>query len=202
MAPAATFVLITYNHERFVREALLSVLNQDIDDLEIVISDDASKDGTWEVICQVLSEYRGSKVIVTNRNSENIGILANFKAAIERAAADLIFCGAGDDISLPNRCSETIRFWMDSGGGADLVATDAYDMAYNGEILGVKNTADFSKWTPEMWAKKRPHFFGASHMLTKRLLNLGPLDPMLTNEDQCLVFRAMLMGGVLRLPLP
>ena len=39
-------------------------------------------------------------------------------------------------------------------------------------------------------------------MTTRRLLNLGGLDPLLPYEDQCLLFRALLMGGAIRLPQP
>ena len=39
-------------------------------------------------------------------------------------------------------------------------------------------------------------------MVTRKLLEIGPLDNNLPYEDQCLVFRAILMGGALRLPVP
>ena len=45
-SPLASIVLLTYNQEHFVEEAFLSLLNQDIDNVEIVVSDDCASDAT------------------------------------------------------------------------------------------------------------------------------------------------------------
>ncbi len=108
---------------------------------------------------------------------------------------------AGDDISLPNRCSKSIEYWHKNQQKHDLVAADAFDMAYDGTILDSKANDDLETWTIEKWFERRPFFFGASHMVTRRLLNLAPLNSDLLYEDQCLVFRAILMGGAIRLPV-
>lgn len=73
-------------------------------------------------------------------------------------------------------------------------------MAYDGTIQGSKKNDDLEDWTIEKWFDKRPFFFGASHMVTRKLVELAPLDVRLSYEDQCLVFRAILMGGAVRLP--
>lgn len=201
-APSASITLLTFNQEQFVKEALFSLLNQDLDNLEIVVSDDCSSDGTWECIESVARDYLGPKKIILSRNANNLGIVDNFAVALSKASSDLIFMAAGDDISLPNRCSQSIQFWINSQQKYDLVAADAFDMGYDGTVLGVKENSDLEHWTIEKWFEGRPYFFGASHMLTRRLLNLAPLNNQLPYEDQCLVFRAMLMGGAARLPVP
>ncbi len=197
----ASIILLTYNQEQFVEEALLSLLNQDMDDLEIVVSDDCSGDATWEKIQTLADSYRGKKKIILSRNTENIGIVNNYSAAVKQSTGELIFMAAGDDISLPDRCSKTIQFWRDNQQQYDLVAADAFDMAYDGTILDSKKNDDLETWTIEMWFERRPFFFGASHMVTRRLLNLAPLNSELLYEDQCLVFRAILMGGAISLPI-
>jgi glycosyltransferase involved in cell wall biosynthesis len=198
----ASVILLTYNQEQFVADALQSLLDQDMDDLEIVVSDDCSSDSTWEKIQAVVSSYDGPKKIIVSRNPSNIGIVDNYAAGVRKSSGDLIFMAAGDDISLPNRCSKTIQFWHDTNGKYDLVAADAFDMAYNGNILEIKQNDDLGQWTIERWVERRPFFFGASHMVTRKLLNLAPLSNRLPYEDQCLVFRAILMGGAIRLPVP
>ncbi|QWD62345.1 glycosyltransferase [Polynucleobacter sp. MWH-UH25E] len=201
-APVAAIVLLTYNQEQFVEEALLSLLNQDRDDIEIIVSDDCSHDKTWDRINTVVSQYGGSKRVILSQNKTNLGIVDNYHVAYQRSSANLIFMAAGDDISAPDRCSKCIQFWLDSKEKYDLVAADAIDMAYDGTVLGIKENDQIEDWDIDKWFDERPYFFGASHMVTRRLLDLAPLSNQLPYEDQCLVFRAMLMGGIVRLPIP
>ena len=198
----ASVLLLTYNQEAFVAEALQSLLEQDISNLEIVVSDDLSSDNTWMIIDQIASQYTGSKSILLNRNTNNLGVVGNFLKAFEISKGEVLFTAAGDDISLPNRCSASISCWVNADRKPDLVATDAFDMHLNGDILGLKHTDNLHKWDLKKWTLCRPFIFGASQMTTRRLINTGGLDPLLPYEDQCLLFRALLMGGAIRLPHP
>ena len=198
----ASVVLLTYNQAEFVQEAFNSLLNQDTDDIEIVVSDDCSSDSTWDAILAVAQSYVGPKKLIVSRNVSNLGIVDNYAAAVEQSTGELIFMAAGDDISMPDRCSKSIQFWLNNEKKHDLVAADAIDMSLTGEVLGRKDSSDLEEWTVEKWFKRRPFFFGASHMVTRKLLEIGPLDNNLPYEDQCLVFRAILMGGAVRLPIP
>jgi hypothetical protein len=200
--PSASIVLLTFNQEQFVQDALQSLLNQDYEDVEIVVSDDCSKDGTWERIQTTLEDYKGPKKVIAIRNQTNLGIVDNYAAAFKKTSGDLIFMAAGDDISLPSRCSRSIQFWLNSNKAHDLVAADAIDMSYAGEHLKIKETDPLEEWTVERWFEGRPFFFGASFMMTRKLLKLAPLNNQLPYEDQCLVFRSLLMGGAIRLPEP
>ena len=200
--PSASIVLLTFNQERFVQDALQSLLNQDCEDIEIVISDDCSTDGTWEQIQTTLEGYEGPKKIIAIRNQANLGILDNYALAFKKTSGDLIFMAAGDDISLPNRCSQSIQFWRNCEKEYDLVAADAIDMSYAGEHLKIKETDPLEEWTVERWFVGRPFFFGASFMVTRKLLNLTSLNNQLPYEDHCLVFRSLLLGGAIRLPEP
>jgi glycosyltransferase involved in cell wall biosynthesis len=198
----ASVVLLTYNQEAFVQEAFESILNQDTDNIEIVISDDCSSDSTWYIILAVAQSYVGPKKLILSRNVSNLGIVENYAAAVKQSTGKLIFMAAGDDISMPNRCSKCIQFWIENQKKHDLVAADALDMSLTGEVLGRKDTSNLEDWTTEKWFKKRPFFFGASHMVTRKLLEIGPFNNNLPYEDQCLFFRAILMGGAVRLPIP
>lgn len=198
--PLASIVLLTFNQEHFVEDALRSLLNQDYENLEIVISDDCSRDGTWNQIQKILKGYAGTKKIITNQNPINLGIVRNYETAFQKTTGDLIFMAAGDDISLPNRCSRSIEFWLSCDKDYDLVAADAIDMSYEGEHLRIKENDHLEDWTVQRWFVRRPYFFGASQMVTRRLLSLAPLHHNLPYEDQCLVFRSLLMAGSIRLP--
>lgn len=198
----ASALLLTYNQEAFVKEALESLFNQDYENLEIIVSDDASTDNTWRVIEEIAKARNGKGKLVLHRNPQNLGLTANYEAAFKLATGDLIFSAAGDDISATDRCSACIKLWMQNDCLPDLVATDAYDMDVQGDVLGVKCMDEIQTFSLETWAVKRPYQFGASHMLTRRLLALNPLAPGLPAEDQCFVVRALMMGGGLRLSAP
>jgi glycosyltransferase involved in cell wall biosynthesis len=196
-------VLLSYNQEAYIEAALISLLQQDLDDLEIVISDDASSDGTVQIINKILGDYKTEKSIKFNVNQTNIGIVANLNHALGLTSGEMIFIAGGDDISKKTRCSDCYKFWLASGAKHDLVAADGYDMSQGGINLGIKTTDNLEKWTLEKWHKNcRPYFFGASHMVSKRLINLKPLNILLPFEDQVYVHRALMMGGAIRLPIP
>jgi glycosyltransferase involved in cell wall biosynthesis len=198
----ASVVLLTYNQEAFVQEALQSLLDQDIDDLEIVVSDDASHDGTWRVVTEMVVHYPGPKRLLLNQNATNIGLTANYEAAFALTTGDVVFSAAGDDVSTPDRCSACVALWLANDRAPDLIATDAYDMALDGEVLGTKHMDELQGLTLEEWAVKRPYQFGATHMLSRRLLAVNPLAANVPAEDQCFLVRAVLMGGGLRLNAP
>jgi glycosyltransferase involved in cell wall biosynthesis len=54
--PTVTVILTSYNHAKFIREAIESVLNQTFTDFELIIWDDASTDDSWEIICSYKDE--------------------------------------------------------------------------------------------------------------------------------------------------
>jgi len=198
----ASVVLLTYNQEAFVKEALQSWLDQDDDKLEIVVSDDGSKDGTWPIVESLAKAYSGSKKIILNRNPVNLGLVGNYTKAFHLTSGDLIFTAAGDDVSLPSRCSACVAYWQTFETKPDLVAADGYDMTLDGHDLGVKKTDELGTWDLTRWSQKRPYIFGASHMMTRRLIAFNDLNPNLMYEDQCFLFRALLMGGAVRIAQP
>ncbi len=101
-----TVVVITYNSSRFVLETLESVYRQTFSDIELIVSDDCSKDNTFSV-CQEWVEQRKNRfsraeVIQTPTNG---GICKNYNFALQHAKGEWIKYIAGDDI-LEDNCIE------------------------------------------------------------------------------------------------
>ncbi len=84
-----------YNGERFVREALDSLLAQTFTDFELLISDNASTDGT-EMICREYAD-RDPRIRFV-RQVENIGALANFEFVMRQARGEYFMWAASDDL--------------------------------------------------------------------------------------------------------
>lgn len=88
---------LTYNHEKYISEALESFLAQeDIDfSFEIIISDDASKDSTGDIIRNYKNKY--PSIIKPIFNSKNLGPIANFIQALSSCKGEYIAYCDGDD---------------------------------------------------------------------------------------------------------
>src|SRR3989338_10588415 len=84
-----------YNGERFIREAIESVIGQSYADWVMLISDDASTDKT-RAICEEYTK-RDSR-ITYYRQEKNLGLFANFKFVLDKADTDYFIWAAQDDI--------------------------------------------------------------------------------------------------------
>ena len=108
MSPKVTVLMSVYNGERFLREAIESILTQTFTDFEFLIIDDGSTDAT----AQILSEYAGQDArirIVTNET--NIGLTKSLNKGIDLAKGEYIARMDADDVSLPERLEKQYRFF-------------------------------------------------------------------------------------------
>lgn len=99
--PLVSVFLPTYNQEKYIGQAIESALEQDYENIEIVIGDDHSQDGTWEIVTKYEREH--PEKIVAFRNDENLGITGNCNEVLQRCSGELILFHAGDDILLPGK---------------------------------------------------------------------------------------------------
>ncbi|WP_417377440.1 glycosyltransferase family 2 protein [Gimesia maris] len=101
--PTVTFVVLTYNQERYIENAIKSAFSQTYSPLEILISDDCSTDKTFEIARRLVDEYEGPHLVRLNRNRKNLGIGGHISKISELANGSWIFLAAGDDVSMPER---------------------------------------------------------------------------------------------------
>ncbi|MHB1528276.1 MAG: glycosyltransferase [Acidiferrobacteraceae bacterium] len=202
--PLVSILLIAYNQERFVEEAIRGALNQTYDPLEIIISDDASSDRTFAVIENALRDYSGPRRVIARRNDINIGVGAHLSVLAQLAQGELLVIAAGDDISLPTRCEQIVRYWITRERKPDLIASDLMDMDAAGNIYGRITPTNLGTYRGfDDWATHRPWVIGASHAWTRRLFDrFGVMMPGLMAEDQVMTLRAVLSGGVVSMSDP
>ena len=82
--------IVTYNQERFVEQALQSILNQNTNfQYEVIIGDDCSTDLTRKIIQDFLIKYRD--IVVPVFHEKNIGPLENLKAVYRKAKGKYIY---------------------------------------------------------------------------------------------------------------
>ena len=90
--------MITYGHEKFIREAIEGVLIQECDfEVEIILANDCSPDQTEVVIQDILSTHSKASWIKYIKHDQNIGMMPNFIFALSQCSGDYIALCEGDD---------------------------------------------------------------------------------------------------------
>ena len=87
--------MMTYNCEKYIDQSLKSVLRQKTTfPFEVIISDDASTDKTYQIITDIAEKH---DFIKPYQNKNNLGILKNFFTTLQRCKGEYVFDIAGDD---------------------------------------------------------------------------------------------------------
>lgn len=105
--PLVSVVMPVYNSERFVAEAVDSILQQTLTDFEFLIVDDGSTDGSLGII-QDYAE-RDPRIRIT-QHSENRGVAAARNTGIARASGKYVAVMDSDDVSLPQRIEKQVTY--------------------------------------------------------------------------------------------
>src|SRR6267142_5432239 len=92
--PKVSVGLPVYNGEKYLPNTLKRLLEQDFEDFELIVSDNASTDGTPE-ICRMFAEQDPRVHYV--RNEANIGLAANHNRTFELSRGELFKWAAHDD---------------------------------------------------------------------------------------------------------
>jgi glycosyltransferase involved in cell wall biosynthesis len=105
--PKITLGLLVYNGERYLGQTIDSLLSQTYGDFELLVSDNASTDGT-EDICRSYATL--DRRISYVRQHENIGAMGNFNYLASRATTDYFKWCAADDLIAPSFLASCIEF--------------------------------------------------------------------------------------------
>lgn len=135
--PKVSVIMSTHNGERFIKEAINSVLGQTFSDFEFLIIDDCSTDLTSVILADYSQKDQRIKII---SNSENLGLTKSLNKAIQQAQGEYIARMDDDDISLPERLQKQLSF-MEKNPKIALVGCLGLIIDERGETIGEKNLA-------------------------------------------------------------
>lgn len=209
--PLLSFVVSCYNQEAFIEEAIAGALAQTYSPLEIIISDDCSKDRTFALAREAVAGYTGPHIVRLNRNDQNLGIGGNVNRAMDFCRGELILLADGDDVSLPTRTEVTYQAWEQFGKGPTSVCLtyttitkDGVEQGTGG-LRGDPNDARPLKTLDgdllNFLSTRKPAVCGCSHAWTPELFRyFGPLNSDL--EDLVLSFRSLAIGQILHIQKP
>ena len=128
-----------YNGERFLAEAIESILNQSFSDFELIIVNDGSTDGTAAILHQFSEVDKRIKVLTNPKPLGKAGDLAK-EIGIRRAKGDYIAIMDADDVAKPARLERQLAY-MQANTDVFLCGTWAEYIDENGSV--------FSDWKPD-----------------------------------------------------
>jgi glycosyltransferase involved in cell wall biosynthesis len=187
-----------YNQERFARAAAEAALAQTYGPLEILFSDDASTDGTWEILQAVARDYRGPHTVRLNRNPTNVGVSVHMDVVLKLMRGAILMYQGGDDLSWPERVGVMAEGFSTGGAGLaglysnvrfidenDVVSETAFEVPSERRLSADGIIAEFLG------------AHGATFCFRREVHErFGPLGPGLVQEDVALSLRAALIGRI------
>ena len=106
--PLVSVAIITYNQKNYLKECIESVLAQDYENIEIVVADDCSTDGTQEMLKEYAKKYPNKFVL--KLSNKNQGITKNSNLAHFACSGQYIAWMGGDDLMLPGKIRKQVEY--------------------------------------------------------------------------------------------
>src|SRR5687768_15363857 len=130
--PFVSVICLCYNQSRFVKEAILSVMQQTHANIQMIIVDDASTDNSVSVIEECIKQYPH---ILFYRLTQNVGNCKAFNFGLRHALGDYVIDLAADDVLLPDRVGKGIEALSHAGLDYGVHFSDADWIAPDGTLL-------------------------------------------------------------------
>lgn len=136
MRPLVSVLVPAYNHERYIEECILSVAAQDYDNIELIVIDDGSPDGTWDKIAQLKERLQRRFRRMLCLRQENMGTAASLRRLQGLFEGDYVTSVASDDVLKPHMISTLLN---------EIVKTDDYGVVV-GDAEFIDNNSERVYW--------------------------------------------------------
>lgn len=108
--PKVSVLIPSYNQENVIEQTVMSALTQDYDNLEVVVSDDASKDRTPQILKEIQRKYPERLKIFLDQT--NLGVTKNHTRGLRECRGDFIAFQDGDDLFMPGKIKKQVAFML------------------------------------------------------------------------------------------
>jgi glycosyltransferase involved in cell wall biosynthesis len=195
--PRVTIFLLCYNQSRTVDRAAESVLAQDYPNLEVILSDDASTDDSFDVMSAAADRYLGMHTVRLNRNPKNLGLVGHVNRAFELATGELLVLAAGDDYSVQGRVMSLVDRYLAHDPRPLLLHSSVRELRA-GAICDVRRPPLVERKMRLLdMASAESLYIGATGCISRQLYEIfGPIKHKDAFEDLVLGFRAALLGRI------
>jgi len=110
--PLVSVIIPSYNHSQFIQETIISIINQDYNNIELIIIDDGSTDNSIEKINELLILCENRFQRFEFRSRKNMGLTATLNESLEWCNGDFISHVASDDGWYPKKISKQVQFLL------------------------------------------------------------------------------------------
>src|SRR5689334_10663399 len=117
--PKLSVCIDSFNYGRFLSEAIESVIGQSFTDFELIVFDDCSTDGSYEIACRYALKDQRIKV---HRNSANLGMVKNRNACLRAARGEYVKWLHADDFLYSADALQKMAAVLDQNRIVSLVA--------------------------------------------------------------------------------
>jgi len=200
-SPSVTVALITYNHEKYISEALESILDQSLRNLEVIVVDDGSTDKTPEMV----GKFHDERLVYVRQ--ENEGPSAARNTALRMARSSLIAQMSGDDVAEPDRLArqvDALRGRKDCVVFSDVSIIDDDGCPLSGYDPFPTGVANRSRPEILRYLFKDGNCFAAPTALAAREVfeSVGGYNPVLLQIQDWDMWTRLLLNGVVPVTVP
>ena len=131
ITPKVSVIMSVYNGEKYLHEAVESILNQTFKDFEFIIINDGSTDKTGDI----LESYADERMVIINQ--DKTGLTRALNSGLSLARGEYFARMDADDVSLPERLEQQLAF-LDKNTDVALVGCNFYEIDDSGNIVAKK----------------------------------------------------------------
>jgi len=184
--PKISVIMPFYNCERYLGQAIESILTQTFNDFELILINDASTDNSDSIAKRYLNDQR----VVYIKNNYNKKIVKNLNLGLSIARAEIIARMDGDDISHPDRLEKQYSYLL-AHKVIVLIGSFAELIDSNGRVVGqmIKPTS------PEMI--KKTAFYYAPFVHPAIMIRRGVLEAVGCYREKYLFLLPIIFGPFL-----
>lgn len=197
--PLISVMIPAYNHEDFVEEAILSVINQSYgyDKIQLIVVDDCSSDKTPSILLKLQSEYNFKLILHT----KNAGICSTLNEMISLCEGIYITGFASDDIMVQDRIEKQVNI-MKENPKIDILAGDQILIDKHSKIIFPYTNKPVSSFTnysfEDLFLSTKSRFAAGTVMYKSELFKrIGNYDPAYKIEDYYFWLKASYNGATI-----
>jgi glycosyltransferase involved in cell wall biosynthesis len=143
--PLVSVVVPNYNHESFLEQRIDSIINQTFQDFEIILLDDASTDGSLQILNSYANHPKVSEVKINKVNSGSP--FKQWQKGIELAKGEYIWIAESDDFASVDFLDHSLKQLKN---GANISYVQSIDVDENGVILSNRKNYT-TEFHPNIW---------------------------------------------------
>lgn len=190
--PTVSVCMISYNHGKFIAQAIESILSQEVDfSIELIIGDDCSTDDTFS-ICEDYAR-KDPRVRLLSRKS-NLGVMPNFSRTLQACTGKYVAVCEGDDYwSDPHKLQKQATFldahpnYAGAAHQSDVITDERFVRKFKLDVPETVRTNDLTAGRL---------FHTASVMFRREAVDLFSRAPLVLSCDRLLNFCIAIIGNI------